>query len=115
MKIFVDDQWEYPDRYPGDGWLCVRTFREAVEALMTHRGKVSHLSLDSDLGDVGTQGGPAIVEWMAEMWFTNQVDFWPTESLTLHTRNSVGRETMKAYALNPNYNPRPEIYQNVLI
>ena len=113
MKLFVDDEWDLPGRYPGDDWVCVPTMRKAQFLLAAHQGKVTHLSLDHDLG-LG-EHGTELTFWLSEEWFLNARDFWPTESCTIHSRNPVGRRLMRADILNPRYNPRPEIYTETLI
>jgi hypothetical protein len=105
MKIFLDDQWELPGRNPGEGWVCVRTAKECVDLLQQNQGRVTHLSLDSDLGfeypDVRDYGdfiigeGPDVTMWLA-MNTARFVDFWPTEFITIHSRNSQGRAKMES-------------------
>lgn len=111
MKIFLDDQWFLPERYPGDGWCCAQTVQQAKELLDCFRGSVTHLSLDGDLGDEQIEQGPDLVIWLCEQFYTECNDFWPTESLTVHSRNPAKREAMLSYAENRLYNPRPEIVQ----
>lgn len=105
MKIFLDDQWDLPGRNPGDGWVCVRTARECVDLLRANIGNVTHLSLDSDLGfkypenpeygEVIIGEGPDVTAWLA-MNVIEGIDFWPTEVITIHSRNSQGRAKMES-------------------
>lgn len=113
VKIFLDDQWDLPDRYPGDEWTCVRTVQEARALLRFYAGKVTHLSLDSDLGATDGLEGPDLTAWLAQVYFLEGNDFWPTESITIHSRNSQGRKLMELDITNPRYNPRPEILRPV--
>lgn len=116
MKLFVDDEWELPGRYPGDDWVCVKTVAEAIAVLTIMEKRVTHLSLDSDLGTgIADEEGPAITAWLSEQWYCNGQDFWPTESCKIHSRNPNGRSKMRADILNPRYNPRPHIFTETLI
>lgn len=108
MKLFMDDQWELPDRYRGTEWTYARTVEEAMGLLRANKGKVTHLSLDSDLGE-GNLEGPALTAWLSEEYFANGEDFWPTEEIHIHSRNSQGRKKMCLDINNPRYNPRPEM------
>lgn len=112
MKLFVDDQWDLPDRFPGEGWTCVRTAEEAIGLLYLNKGKVTHLSLDADLGEGKAQGGDAVA-FLAEQWFRDLQDFYPTEELTIRSRNPVERKWFQQALLR--WNPRPEIVKNRLL
>ncbi len=109
MKVFLDDQWPLPGRYPGDGWHCVSTVAQAKEILCYFRGRITHLSLDGDLGDDQIEQGPDLVLWLCEQFYADGNDFWPIESLTVHSRNPAKRDAMLAYARNLSYNPRTHI------
>lgn len=112
MKIFLDDQWFLSGRYPGDDWHCVQTVQQAKELLIGFRGSVTCVSLDGDLGDDQIEQGPDLVLWLCEQFYTEGNDFWPTESLTVHSRNPAKREAMLSYAENRLYNPRPGIVKS---
>lgn len=94
----------YPDAIPGrDG--CVRTAQECADLLRENAGNVTHLSLDSDLGfeypQVREYGefilgeGPDVTSWLA-MCYVEGKDFWPTEWISVHSRNSQGRAKMES-------------------
>lgn len=110
MKIFLDDQWELPDRYPGKDWVCVRCVSDALALLRANKGGVTHLSLDGDLGEQPDElQGPNLTEALAELYFTFGEDCWPTELLQFHSRNPVKITAMRADSKNSQYNPRPWI------
>lgn len=114
-KLFVDDEWTLPGRFPGCDWICVANIEEAKRVLIQNKGKITHLSLDSDLGLGDGKEGPDLTAWLSEEWFLNGNDYWPTESLTIHSRNSQGRARMKDDCQNSRYNPRTWIYEDILI
>ena len=87
VRLFLDDQWDLPDRYPGSGWTCVRTVQEAQAILRFYRGRVTHLSLDSDLGAPDGLEGPDLTAWLSAEYFVDGNDFWPTAAATVR----VGR------------------------
>lgn len=93
--LYLDDI-----RYPPEGWTLVKTYSACIELLRTH--EVHYLSLDHDLGEGEIIGMPDIFQfydglctgydvckWMVE----NSV--WPTQAITLHTANPVGRNNMR--------------------
>ena len=87
MKVFLDDI-----REPPQGWVLVRTAHEAIAALAT--GKVTHISLDHDLGDDDKNGtGYDVVLWIEEAVALRA--FVPP-ALSIHSANVVGRQRMEA-------------------
>jgi hypothetical protein len=110
MKLFVDDQWELPMRFPGPGWSFVRSVAEAKLVLTANQGKITHLSLDSDLASDDGLDGPDLTAWLSEQYFINSADYWPSYSIQIHSRNGVGRAKMESDIRNPKYNPRPHLY-----
>ena len=115
-KVFLDDEFLLPDRYPGDDWILFSRASDAIWFLELNPGQVTHLSLDSDLGTGNAESeGPAVTAWLSEQWFLHRKDFWPTESCKIHSRNPNGRAKMQSDILNPRYNPRPEIFTPTLI
>jgi len=115
VRVFLDDQWDLPDRYPGSGWTCVRTVQEAQAILRFYRGRVTHLSLDSDLGAPDGLEGPDLTAWLSAEYFVDGNDFWPTGVITVHSRNSQGRAKMEGDIKNPRCNPRPYTFKPALI
>lgn len=115
VQVFLDDQWDLSDRYPGSGWTCVRTVQEAKALLQFYQGRVTRLSLDSDLGAPDGLEGPDLTAWLSEMYFLEGQDFWPSGVVSIHSRNSQGRAKMEGDIKNPRCNPRPYIYKPTLI
>lgn len=113
-KLMLDDEWFLEARYPGEDWICVQTVARAQEVLRLHQGNVTHLSIDNDLGD-GIPEGNTLTKWLCEQYFVHGLDYWPTESITIHSRNACGRQAMKGDINNPRCNPRPWMLEDVLI
>lgn len=92
MKLWLDDVRTPPD----DTWTWVKTVDDAIAVLTT--GVVTHASLDHDLGLIndGTAWHPLadtgydLVLWMADD------GIWPTDSIVIHSANSVGATNMRA-------------------
>ncbi len=94
--LYLDDI-----RYPPEGWQLVKTYAECIEILRTM--PVQYLSLDHDLAEehyamsTGYSGGQVfreptgydVCKWMVEH------DVWPSEAITLHSANPVGRNNMR--------------------
>jgi hypothetical protein len=80
VKLWLDDLRPAPE-----GWEWVKTVSEAKLYLINR--KVTHASLDNDLGE-GVQEGRKLVLWMAEK------DIWPTESCVPHSANPVAHKYM---------------------
>jgi hypothetical protein len=79
-KVWLDDNRPAPE-----GWVRARTVAEAQELLET--GRVTHLSLDYDLGfDEPT--GYDLVRWMAE------TRTWPRTMIEVHSGHPLGRHLM---------------------
>lgn len=109
MKVFLDDEWEQPDRYPGDSWICVRTVEDARFLLVRNRGKVTHLSLDHDLG-TGEFEGHHLTRWLLESLNEEpSLDFYPTEEISIHSQNPVGKAAMEADLLHRS--GKPHLYR----
>jgi hypothetical protein len=90
IRLWVDD--DKVDRAPTEGWLQVTTAWEARAVLAT--GRVSELSLDHDLGHDRWYGrGVDVTDWLAERQHIGR-PAWPSTSITLHTANADGRDTM---------------------
>jgi len=83
MKIYLDDQRSAPQ-----GWILVRWPEEAIDYLKT--GKVTHISLDHDLGDDKHGTGYDVILWIERM--VAEEDFTPPE-ITVHSANisAVGK------------------------
>lgn len=80
MKVFMDDARETPQ-----GWT--RTYNiEDTKALLLTR-KVTHLSLDNDLGSLDhTTEGYNVVDWLERQVFDDPT--FPVPEMTVHSSNS---------------------------
>lgn len=88
MKIWLDDVRPAPE-----GWVRALSVRQAINLFLIQdivRDRVTHVSLDHDLGDEARFGGDGdkLTEWMAEH------DTWPSDGLRVHSSNPAGRDTM---------------------
>jgi hypothetical protein len=85
MKVFLDDVRSAPD-----GWVLVRTVKDAINALKT--GRVLEISLDHDLGTAYSSGYDVL------NWIEHEVaKGWAHPPLIhIHTMNPVARTRMEA-------------------
>ena len=89
MKVWLDDTRDAPP-----GWFRALTPEEVVQWLRT--GRVTHLSLDHDLG----LGGPGSERtgYAVLLWLEREVGAgrWtvPLPEITVHSGNPVGRDRM---------------------
>ncbi len=83
MKIFLDDLKEAPE-----GWICVRTYEEAIEGLKT--GKVEQISLDNDLGT--EREGYDVAKWIEQQVF--ETNFRPPK-IWVHSANPVASDNIR--------------------
>ena len=91
MKVFLDDERPTPE-----GWVRAFTAPEAIELLKT--GKVTHLSLDHDLGPPEAGTGYQVCLWVEEQVMTEAFDFdnfYTPPVMTVHSANPVGRQRME--------------------
>lgn len=86
MKVYLDDQREAPA-----GWQQVHWPEEAIALLQT--GRVTHLSLDHDLGDDRRGTGYDVILWIEEAVATQ--GFMPPH-IAVHSANSSARQKMEA-------------------
>ena len=86
MKLYVDDCRDAPM-----GWTIAKTFEEAMKYIAS--GKVTHLSLDHDLGDEGTETGYDVLKMIERAMI--QVGFTPPEVIKIHTANPAGYRNMR--------------------
>lgn len=87
MKVYLDDE-----RIAPEGWVQVRWPDEAIELLQT--GKVSHLSLDHDLGDDQRGTGYDVLLWIEQEVVLRQ--FTPPAKIEVHSANPPARKRMQA-------------------
>jgi hypothetical protein len=85
MKIYMDDERETPE-----GWY--RTFRVEDTIYWLETRKVTHLSLDNDLGE-GRQEGFKVLDWLEEKIY-NDYSF-PMPEVQIHSANASRVEYMK--------------------
>lgn len=78
MKIYMDDARETPE-----GWTRTYTVEETIAALLTQ--KVTHLSLDNDLGE-GLQEGYKVLDWLEETVHGDM--HFPMPEVHIHSSNS---------------------------
>ena len=100
LRLWLDDERPAPE-----GWVWCRSVNAAISLLSC--APVSYASLDHDLGDYRYDGGDgtAFVDWMAEN------DCWPSDGVSVHSANPVGRQTMIA-TIN-RYAPYPGVHASV--
>ncbi len=93
MKVYLDDK-----RVPPEGWILVKWPFEAIELLKT--GKVTHLSLDHDLGapvsihcSTSANTGMEVLEWLEKEIGCGD---WtkPLPVITIHSMNPVAQQRM---------------------
>jgi hypothetical protein len=85
MKVFLDDERATPE-----GWTRVKTPEEAIELLKTDR--VTHLSVDHDLGLSDDRTGYTVLLWIEEQCAENA--FRPP-SISIHSENAGARRKME--------------------
>ena len=86
MKIFLDDIRKPPD----ESWTLCKWPDEVIDLLLT--GKVTHLSLDHDLGNDDFGTGNDVVIWLEEQVYFNRLR---PPIITVHSANPVGRKKME--------------------
>lgn len=86
MKLWLDDEREAPE-----GWQRTYTATGCIGALRT--GKVTHLSLDHDLGTEAT--GYDVLCWIERAQRVN-VPAFALPEIAIHSANPVGRARMEA-------------------
>lgn len=92
MKVYLDD--DYEKRHPPDGtWVRTRTAEETINLIKT--GKVTHLSLDNDLGDGYTEGY-VVLDWLEEEVCWNRIT--PPSYIYIHSACSTRNGKMEAVA-----------------
>jgi hypothetical protein len=84
MRIYMDDARETPD-----GWTRTYTVEETIAALLTR--KVTHLSLDNDLGE-GQPEGYKVIDWLEETVHGDM--HFPMPEVQIHSSNASRVEYM---------------------
>jgi hypothetical protein len=85
MKVFLDDVRPCPE-----GWVLTMWPEDVIKHLET--GKVTHLSLDHDLGDDNHGTGYDVLLWLEEKVFLN--GFRPPNHIFVHSSNSSAAQKM---------------------
>jgi len=78
MKVYLDDERQAPE-----GWSQTRWPDETI--LLLKSGKVTHLSLDHDLGDDERGTGYDVLLWLEESVLSG---FEPPANITIHSANA---------------------------
>ncbi len=87
MKIFMDDE-----RVTPEGWERTYTVEETKEKLLTR--KVTHLSLDNDLGSLDhTTEGYNVLDWLEEQVYNDPT--FPVPEMTVHSANASRAQYMR--------------------
>jgi hypothetical protein len=84
MKVYLDDERPAPE-----GWTRVKTPEEAIELLKSNR--VTHLSVDHDLGLSDERTGYTVLLWIEEQ--VVESGFAPPP-ITVHSANVGARTRM---------------------
>lgn len=93
LRVWLDDDLE--DRRAPDGWVHLRTAREACLLLLN--GRVIELSLDNDLnGDEEFGQGHQVVDFMEEVQGAYGRSLWPRDGLTIHSANAASKRSITA-------------------
>lgn len=91
MKIYLDDMRPAPE-----GWIRVETASEAIGLLNT--GKITHISLDHDLGeDPGVGNGYDVICFIERQVMLGLME--PPE-ISIHTANNTARPRMEQALAN---------------
>ncbi len=89
MYVWLDDTRD-PKRqakHSWDQWIWIETYEETIALLET--GKVTHISLDHDLGTVKT--GYDVILWIEEKLHQNRFNL-DSLKIEVHSANPVGRK-----------------------
>jgi len=112
LRVWLDD--DLVDRRAPEGWVHVRTAREACLLLLG--GRVVELSLDNDLGDSYQRNidgsidedeynsclpgdvefglGHQVVDFLEEMHGVEDQPLWPAAGISIHSANPEARDAM---------------------
>lgn len=111
LRVWLDD--DPVDREAPDGWVHVRSAREACFALLS--GRVVELSLDNDLNNACVQQGDSeaeiqkkteradenlfgsgfqVLDFLEEQHFSCDNPLWPRDGIAFHTANASAEKRM---------------------
>lgn len=112
LRVWLDD--DAADRPAPEGWVHVRSVREACFALLS--GRVVELSLDNDLNNPCVLEGDSeaeiarktatadpnlfgtgfqVIDFLEEQHFAAGNPLWPRDGIAVHTANANARERME--------------------
>jgi len=92
LRLWLDD--DTTDRAAPEGWVHLISAREVCFLLQS--GRVTEISLDSDLSDDLRFGqGKQVVDFIV----ANNFAHWPEEGLSIHSANPSAREQMRTALL----------------
>lgn len=95
VRVWLDD--DPVDRAAPEGWIHVRSVREACFLLLS--GRVVELSLDNDLNNPSESddvfgAGYQVIDFLEEQYEVAGKPLWPRDGIVLHTANPDGRRRM---------------------
>jgi hypothetical protein len=99
-NLFIDDEREVKNHYPGQEFVVVRSYNDAVQYVEQH-GLPKFVSFDHDLGDVNTtdeKTGYSFAKYLIDFMIDNDI-ITPFEYY-VHSANPVGAENIKCYLEN---------------
>lgn len=97
VNLWVDDERPAPA-----GWIHDVNVEDALHDLICFT--IYNLSLDNDLGVSGIENeGREVVRRLCAMQEEDGFDFWPRETLKVHSANPVARDAM--YGMIERYAP----------
>lgn len=86
MKLYLDDKRDTPE-----GWERTYTVEETIAQLETR--KVTHLSVDNDLGSLDPKTeGFNVLNWLERTIFEDPT--FPLPEITVHSSNEGRKKTM---------------------
>jgi len=90
IKLYMDDERQTPE-----GWFRTHTVYQTIYWLQSRR--VTHLSLDNDLGE-NREEGYRVIDWLEETVYNDKT--FPIPVITIHSANASRVEYMKRAAQN---------------
>jgi hypothetical protein len=87
MMIYLDDERPTPE-----GWVRTYTVRQTIDVLLNPNiPKITHLSLDNDLGE-GQPEGFKVLDWLEQQVYNDPT--FPVPVIMVHSANPVRRAHM---------------------
>lgn len=85
MKIFLDDERPAPE-----GWIQMYSVQGVIDMLSVYEKRITHLSLDHDLGDNKKTG----YDLMCYLEEAAHNPYFYIPEISIHSANPVGRANM---------------------